>query len=57
MARFAAWHFGLYRKWDADKTHHAYGTKVIKVFRTWSTKVPGMIASGEINVQHTARSS
>ena len=47
--------FGLHRKWDADKTKH--GKKVIKVSRTWSTKVPGMIASGEIKVQHTARSS
>ena len=47
--------FGLYKKWDADETKH--GKKVIKVFRTWSTKVPGMIASGEIKVQHTARSS
>ena len=40
--------------WDADKTK--LGKKVIKVFRAWSTKVPGMIASGEIKVQHTARS-
>ena len=40
--------------WDADKTK--LGKKVIKVFRAWSTKVPGMIASGETKVQHTARS-
>ena len=48
--------FGLYKKWDADETQHV--NKVINVFRAWSTKVPGVIASGEIKVQHTtARSS
>ena len=42
--------YGLYRKLDADESNR--DKKVITVFRAWSTctKVPGMIASGEIKV-------
>ena len=40
--------FGLYQKWDANKDK--FGTKVVKVFVTYSEKLPAMIASGEVKV-------
>ena len=40
--------FGLYKKWDADKTK--FGTRVVKVFIAYCKNLPAMIASGEVQV-------
>ena len=40
--------FGLYRKWDADPS--IFGKRTVKVFMVSSTKLPELLANGDLRV-------